>query len=400
MSFAKLESFSNLESFSKIKVLDFTHLLPGEIASTLLSDLGTQVLRIERLEPTLNERLPPLVNNDGDSLYFWSLHRNKERIKINLKSSQGIDIVKKLAESADIVIENFRPGVMDRLGLGPEALKAINKRLIYCSVSGYGSTSKWGSKPGHDLNFVAETGILYEAQDQTGKPILPSVFVSDYMSGTYAALAITAALYERESTGVGRRLEISMFESALSALGVVGTISLYLNLEPSEIHAKYPDELPNHRVYRCLDGRYLAAAPIEPEFWLKFLTIIERLDLLEKDVIGDRDNLSAEIAKVIESKTLADWMVLFSNSNCCVSPVNTVKEAVSFLPEGSARVLTHMNHSRLGEVPQISNPIKQIYGKSQLDWSCSDTAKETDLQLKALGITDSQIAAMKQAGII
>ncbi len=389
-------------SFAKLKVLDFTHLLPGEIVSTLMSDLGAQILRVERLDSTLNERLPPIITNDGmeDSLYFWSLHRNKERIKIDLKSTQGIEIVKKLAESADIVIENFRPGVMDRLGLGPDALRQLNQRLVYCSVNGYGSTSKWGNKPGHDLNFVAETGILYEAQDQNGKPIMPSVFVSDYMSGTYAALAITAALYERETSGVGRRIEISMFESALSALAVVGTISLYLNLEPSEIHAKYPDELPNHRVYRCLDGRYLAAAPIEPEFWLKFLTIIERLDLLKKDVIQERDSLSTEIAKVIAGKTLADWMVLFSDSNCCVSPVNTVKEAVSFLPEGSARVLTHMTHSRLGEVPQISNPIRQIYGKKELDWSCTDTEEKTKQKLLGLGITDSQIAAMKQAGII
>lgn len=391
-------------SFAKLKVLDFTHLLPGEIVSTLMSDLGAQVLRVERLDSTLNERLPPIVtsSNDGveDSLYFWSLHRNKERIKIDLKSTQGIEIVKKLAESADIVIENFRPGVMDRLGLGPDELRQLNQRLIYCSVNGYGSTSKWGTRPGHDLNFVAETGILFEAQDQLGKPIMPSVFVSDYMSGTYAALAISAALYEREASGVGRRIEISMFESALSALAVVGTISLYLNLEPSEIHAKYPDELPNHRVYRCLDGRYLAAAPIEPEFWLKFLTIIERLDLLKKDVIHERDSLSTEIAKVIAGKTLADWMLLFTDSNCCVSPVNTVKEAVSFLPEGSARVLTHMTHSRLGEVPQISNPIRQIYGKKELDWSCTDTEEKTKQQLKALGITDSQIAAMKQAGII
>ncbi|MFA6209780.1 MAG: CoA transferase [Candidatus Obscuribacterales bacterium] len=389
-------------SFAKLKVLDFTHLLPGEIVSTLMSDLGAQVLRVERLDTTLNERLPPIVSNDGwqDSLYFWSLHRNKERIKIDLKSATGLEIVKRLAESADIVIENFRPGVMDRLGLGDSHLRALNPRLIYCSVNGYGSASKWGTKPGHDLNFVAETGILYESQDQSGKPIMPSVFVSDYMSGTYAALAITAALYERETSGKGRRVEISMFESALSALAVVGTISLYLKLEPSEIHAKYPDELPNHRVYRCKDGRYLAAAPIEPEFWLKFLTIIERLDLLAKDVIEERVSLSAEIAEVMASKTLAEWMLLFGDANCCVSPVNTVKEAVNFLPEGSERVLTHMTHSRLGEVPQISNPIKAIYNKKVSEWSCSDTATETVKQLQAIGISSSQIEAMKQAKII
>lgn len=377
-------------ALSGVKVLDFTHLLPGEVCSTLLADMGAEVLRIERLEPTLNEMLPPHVQ--GESLYFWSLHRNKKRLRINLKSEAGLAVVRRLALAADVIIENFRPAVMDRLGLGAEALMAENPRLIFCSVSGYGSTSKWCDRPGHDLNFVAETGILYETQDDQGNPVMPAVFVSDYMSGTYAALGISAALYEREKTGRGRRIEISMFESALSALAVTGTMGMYLGLDPSEIHVRYPDDLPNHRLYRCLDGRFLAAAPVEPEFWLKFLKILNREDLLTRDVIKDREYLSTELAAIFAARPLSHWMELFGEANCCVSPVNKVSEAVQFLPEPNS-VITNMHHDKLGMVPQISNPMKKLFwtqNKSD-DWSVADPASACAQTLAAEGFSQQEI---------
>lgn len=355
-----------MTALNGIKVLDFTHLLPGEVCSTLLADMGADVLRIERLESTMNEMLPPHVN--GESLYFWSLHRNKRRLKVNLKSAAGKELVEKLALGADVIIENFRPAVMNRLGLGAAAMSAQNPRLVYCSVSGYGSKSKWSNRPGHDLNFVAETGILYETRDQAGTPVMPAVFVSDYMSGTYGALGIVAALFEREKTGRGRHIEISMFESALSALAVTGTMGMYLNMDPSEIHVRYPDDLPNHRLYRCLDGRYLAAAPVEPEFWLKFLTLIDRLDLLGKDPIKDRTELTCAIQETIEKRSLQDWMLVFAEADCCVSPVNKVSEAVNFLPEWS-KIIGTMHHDKLGPVPQIGNPMKKIFGRPGPDWS-------------------------------
>ncbi|HMY03942.1 MAG TPA: CoA transferase, partial [Candidatus Obscuribacter sp.] len=139
-------------SLRGIKVLDFTHLLPGETASTLLSDMGAQVLRIERLQKGLNESLPPLVQ--GESLYYWSLHRNKTRLRLDLKKPDAVEIVKTLAKDADVLIENFRPDAMERLGLSFEALSQVNPGLVYCSISGYGRNSKWRHRPGHDLTFV------------------------------------------------------------------------------------------------------------------------------------------------------------------------------------------------------------------------------------------------------
>lgn len=206
---------------SNVTVLDFSHLLPGELCSTILSDLGCEVTRVESLKPGLAQRLPPIVK--GESLYYWSVHREKSRIALDLKQPAAVEIVLRLAQQSDVVIENFRPGVMDRLGIGYSALKEQNPGLIYCSISGYGQNSAWSQRPGHDLNFVAESGVLSQTASPDGEPKVTGLLVSDYMSATYAALSVVAALYEREQAGTGRHLDISMFESALSTVNLPAT---------------------------------------------------------------------------------------------------------------------------------------------------------------------------------
>lgn len=384
-------------TLANIKVLDFTHLLPGEVASTLFADMGAEILRVERLEKGLNEHLPPLI--EGESLYYWSLHRNKERIRVNLKNAVAVDFLKRLIKDLeiDVVLENFRPGVMERLGLGYDALSAINPRLVYCSISGYGANSKWRNRPGHDLTFVAESGILHESQDETGKPILPGVFISDYMSGTYGALAAVSALFERTFTGNGKHLEISMFESALSTLAVLGTINMQLGLESSEIHKRYPDVLPNHTLYRCQDGRYLACAPVEPQFWQAFLHLINRQDLLDKNPVADKDFLLSQIAPTIAEKSLDDWMSVFKEADCCVSPVNTLGEALSFLPEGKEKVTTQIAHPILGSVGQVKSP---LYPQDKVDPDsfCTDTKGALTKLLQQLKLDEKETAILKESG--
>ncbi|MDX1986882.1 MAG: CaiB/BaiF CoA-transferase family protein [Candidatus Obscuribacter sp.] len=386
-------------SLRGIKVLDFTHLLPGETASTLLSDMGAQVLRIERLQKGLNESLPPLVK--GESLYYWSLHRNKTRLRLDLKKPGAIEIVKTLAKDADVLIENFRPDAMERLGLSFEALSQVNPGLVYCSISGYGSNSKWRHRPGHDLTFVAEAGILDETRDGNGTPVMPGVFVSDYMSGVYGALAVVAALLERKESGRGKHVEISMFESALSTLGVLSTAMLHESQQSVPLTNRYPEALPNHRLYRCKDDRYLACAPVEPQFWKLFLEKIGRLDLLAKHPLNDKDYLMAEIAAAIEKRTLAEWMTVFHELDCCVSPVNTIEEALDFLPEGRARVLTEIEHPLIGKVSQVTNPIYQLFkSKNQADWFAADSRANMETLLKERGYDTEKIEALRAQNVI
>lgn len=339
----------------------------------------------------------------GESLYYWSMHRNKRRLRLNLKKEQAIEIVKSLVKNSDVIIENFRPGAMERLGLAFADLKAINPALIYCSISGYGKESKWKDRPGHDLTFVAEAGILDETRDENGIPIVPGIFVSDYMSGVYGALAVVSALFERTITGLGKHVEISMFESALSTLGVVATSMLHPSQAGKERETRYPEALPNHRLYRCKDGRYLAAAPVEPQFWMIFLEKIGRPDLMGKHPIKDKVYLMQQIAPELERRTLAEWMEIFKEPYCCVSPVNTVDEALDFLPEGRQRVISEIDHPTLGKISQMKNPIYQLYrnwSEAQADFICKDTKEVASQVLRTLGYGDEDLAHLREDGVI
>lgn len=345
----------NASTLSKFKVLDFAHLLPGELCSTILSDMGMQVIRIEPLEPGLGKRLPPVV--DGESLYYWSLHRNKKRLSIDLKKTEGVQLIHRLIKEVDVVVENFRPEVMERLGIGFEQLSEINPRLIFLSISGYGQKSQWSQRPGHDLNFVAESGVLNQHKNPDGSPTLPGILVSDYMSALYGALAVSAHLMERETTGKGKHIDISMFECSLSTLNILTTGLLYTGVDPVKGGFNYPNEMPNYCLYKCKDDRYLAVASLERPFWEKFCTLIGREDLKPKTVRPEDHDLKATLAGEIEKKTLAEWNVIFDGSDCCVSPVNTLQEALSTLPAQERKLLINATHPSLGDVPQMTTPV-------------------------------------------
>jgi len=379
-----------------VKVLDFAHLLPGELCSVILTDLGCRVTRIESLQPGLAHRLPPIVK--GESLYYWSLHRNKRRIGLDLKNPDGVRVVHKLCESADVVIENFRPGVMDRLGIGYDDLAKVNPRLVYCSISGYGQTSAWSQRPGHDLNYVAESGILSLNRPPDGSPVVPGVLISDYMAGLYAALQVVTALHERQRTGLGKRLDVSMFESALSTLNVLATMLLYTGQQPAQSGFSYKAELPNYNIYECADGRHLAVASLEPKFWETFCERIGRPELGGHSPTGPDKALRDELAAIIASRPLAEWVEVFEGSDCCVSPVHTLEEAIAYLPSRERGVITHIVHPVLGKVPQMATP---VFAKAAAaDAPSLDSAEETRRVLRELGYSGEAIEELALAGAI
>jgi alpha-methylacyl-CoA racemase len=378
-----------------LKVIDFTHLLPGELCSTALSDLGCNVLRIESMTKTLGQMLPPII--DGHSLYFWSLHRNKQRISIDLKKPEGCKLAKRLIEEADVLIENFRPGVMDRLGLGYAEMSALNPKLIFCSISGYGQNGSWSGKPGHDLNLIAESGVLGMNAKEGEKPILPSVLVSDYTSAMYAAISITSHLYERQTSGKGKHIDISMFESALSTMGIMGTALLYEQEHTGVEHYTYPRELPNYSVYECSDKRYLAVASLEPPFWKTFCEKAGIPQLAKKLVTSHDEAAYQTIAAVIKGKTLAEWIDIFDDTNCCVSPVSTIAEALQHPPVKERAVIHHMAHPHLGDVPQVTTPLSEDISEST---AYDDRAEQSSVVLKEMNYSDSEIEQLKRDRVI
>lgn len=382
---------------SGINVLDFTHLLPGQLSAGLLSDLGANILHIEPpSKKSLAHKLPPIV--EGESLYFWVLHKRKSKLEIDLKVEEGKAVVYKLLEDTDVIVENFRPGVMERLGIDWSSVKKINPKVIFCSISGYGQNGPYKHKAAHDLNLISESGILNLNKKPGGEPVLPSIPISDYMSGFLGVISILSALYERKETGKGQHLDISMLDSALSSLNIMSAMSLYTKKEPEQGGFAYPQELPNYSIYKCKDNRYLSVASLEPQFYQEFLSLIDRLDLIDQEL--SQDELKSELAAVIETKSLAQWREIFEESNCCVSPVNTISEALKKYPLEERNMLHALEHPVLGTIPQVTFPVSEgLRDLNRSTFSVKDSCRAYSMLLER-GYTEEELSRLKELGII
>jgi len=313
-----------------VRVLDLTRLLPGPFATLLLADLGAEITKIE--DPGLGDyarHYPPMAG--GMSAAFAALNRDKRGVALNLKKPGGPEVLHRLAERADVLIESFRPGVMDRLGVGAQALTARNPALIYCAISGYGQTGPLAQRAGHDLNYVATTGLLSLADGQ------PAFQLADLAGGAlYPVIGILAALYERRSTGKGRVVDASMTDGA-AGFGVMFQAGQFLS---GEVPRELCGDRLCYRTWRCKDGGRLAAGPLEPKFWMGFCAAIGRPDLLgDAFARGARAAVvDDELAALFATKTRDEWAALFAAHDVCVEPVLSLKEARE-TPHAKARGL-------------------------------------------------------------
>lgn len=311
-----------------VRVLDLTRLLPGPFATLALADLGADVVKIEA--PNVGDymrAMPPA--RGGVSGAFWALNRDKRSVVLDLKQPGDRDAFLSLAETADVVIESFRPGVIDRLGIGYEALRAANPRIILCSISGYGQSGPWRSRAGHDLNYIATGGVLAMGGEAGGPPSVPGVQIADIAGGALWALSgILAALYGREKSGEGEHIDISMTEGAMALL--------LPHLGYADCGGAAPTRGKNllnggwacYAVYRTSDGRYLSVGSLEPKFWLAFNRAIGRegsiADLGESPELQER--VRGEIQAIVETKSAAEWEPILAAADCCVEVVRELDE--------------------------------------------------------------------------
>jgi crotonobetainyl-CoA:carnitine CoA-transferase CaiB-like acyl-CoA transferase len=321
---------SNLP-LASLRVLDFTTLLPGPFATMLLADLGADVVRVEAPDrPDLARFLPPF---DGDvSTWHGLLNRNKRSLTLDLKQPGAAAVVQRLVQRYDIVVEQFRPGVMDRLGVGYGTLRAANPRLIYCAITGYGQTGPYRDRAGHDLNYLALAGILSHTGRQASGPPGLGVQVADVGGGAFGAITgILAAVIQRQLTGEGQMVDVSMFDLALAWNGLAAAGYLATGENPT-----YEGGLLNggtlYDTYRTADGRYLAVASLEDKFWRGFCQAIGRPDLADRGIFGPaagQPGLKDEIAATIAQRSLAEWLAVFEPLDVCVEPVLNVEEALA-----------------------------------------------------------------------
>ncbi|WP_420631545.1 CaiB/BaiF CoA transferase family protein [Candidatus Leptofilum sp.] len=348
-----------------LKILDFSTLLPGPYATMMLADLGADVIRIEAPNrPDLARLLPP-HGADGQSAQHALLNRGKRSLGLNLKEPTAVEIVQKLVteQGYDIIVEQFRPGVMERLGVGYTQLKEICPQLIFCSLTGYGQTGPYKDRAGHDLNYLALSGLLsYYGRKSavTPPPPLP-IQVADIGAGSlHLVIGLLTAVIRRTQTGEGGQLDISMFDGAL-AWNALGASKLFVGGENPTPESELLNGGTFYDIYETADGRLIAVGSLEPKFWQGFCHAIGRDDLIAPGLnydIANQQSFKDEIRQAIYRKPLAAWRTTFADLDVCVEPVLTTEEALNH-PQTKARNMILELPDQSGNLQkQIASPIK------------------------------------------
>lgn len=359
------------------KVLDLSIWLPGPYCSMILGDLGADVIKVERrLLGDPSRHAHPFV--DHQSCHFLTLNRNKKSIALNLKRDEGRNIFLKLASEADVLLESFKPGYVDEIGIGYEDIREVNPKIVYCSLSGYGQTGPYAQRAGHDINYTALGGLL-DLTRPSGPPALPSSQIADLSGALFATIGILSALVRREQSGTGTYLDVSMLHSLVSFLSPAAAALLCGRPAP-EGYKYLTGQLPCYNVYRTRDGRYMALGAIEPTFWADFCKAIGRQDLIAKQIpdANERESVIAEVQQVFAERTQAAWIEFFADKNVCCEPVNSLAEALEHPQTRHRDMISYVDHPTAGRVGQIGSPIRFSNASDSHSSSHQQTPDQTE----------------------
>lgn len=307
-----------------VRVLDFSTLLPGPLAGLMLAEAGAEVIKVERPG---GEDMRHFLPRWGDvSVLYGLLNRGKKCVTADLKDEGQLEKIKDMICDADVVLEQFRPGVMDRLGLGYAACKAINPKIIYCAITGYGQKGPKANAAGHDLNYIGDTGLLSLSYGPEQDPTLPPALIADIAGGSFpAVMNILLGLLQREKTGEGSFIDIAMTDAMFTFI--------YWALAEGQTGQGWPGNArglltgasPRYHIYPTSDGRHVTAAPLEQRFWTVFCDLIDLPDDYRDDV-KDPARTTAKVAEIIASKPADEWRKIFEGRDCCCSILATPEE--------------------------------------------------------------------------
>jgi alpha-methylacyl-CoA racemase len=308
-----------------IRVLDLSRYIPGPYATMTLADLGADVVKVEPREGDPMRAFPPAVG--GESAAHAALNRGKRSIVVDLRAEEGAALLRRLAGEADVFVEGFRPGVLARRGLGPEALLEANPRLVYCSVTGYGQDGPHAGRAGHDVGYAALGGFLDANTDHDGRPVVPRTQVVDMTAGFLAVIGILAALQARERTGRGQHVDVSLLRASLALMTVPLTRSLASPEPGDELTGVYPC----YTVYRCRDGKSLAVGALEPKFWEQLCQALGRPELAARQWATGEPRLHARaaVAALFASRDRDEWVRVLADHDVCVEPVLSADEVAA-----------------------------------------------------------------------
>jgi crotonobetainyl-CoA:carnitine CoA-transferase CaiB-like acyl-CoA transferase len=364
----------------------------------MLGDLGAEVIKVE--EPQSGDptrRSPPMVH--GRSAPFSQVNRNKKSVAIDLKQAEGRTIFLKLASTADVVLEQFRPGVVDRLGINYAAVAEINPRIVYCSLTGFGQDGPHRERSGHDLNYLALSGVLGLTTDEHGKPVIPGVQIADLAGGMIAGFAILAALLARDQTGRGQYIDVSMFDVMLSMLPIPAAHHFAGATIP--VGGKYvlSGAYPFYNVYETRDGKFMTLGALEPKFWANFCRKADREDLIARqfDAGELRANLFEDLRQIFKSRTRSQWVDLMQNADCCCEPVLSMSEAFEHAQTRARAMVREDDETKIG---QLGFAYRLCETPQRKPSRAPALGEHTAELLAAVGIMEEERDRLLKAGVI
>jgi alpha-methylacyl-CoA racemase len=375
-----------------IRVLDLSRLLPGPFLTMVLADMGADVVKVE--DPRVGDYLrafPPAKG--GISGRYLAVNRGKRSLALDLKAAAGRDVLLKMVEAADVVVESFRPGVIDKLGIGYAALAARNPKIIVCSISGYGATGPYAHRAGHDLDYIGLAGVLAMGGAAGGAPVMPGVQIADLAGGAlWSATAILGALVGRERTGKGAHLDISMTEGALALLAAeLGNLDC--GARPTRGAETLNGGLACYGVYRTKDDRYLAVGALEPKFWIALNQAIGRAPNVA-ELVGTPDDQAktrAALAEIFATKSAAEWNALLQQHDCCVEVVLEPDELADHPLHRAREVFFTMDGGEgVGPIRQVRTPV----GAPETPRPPPRLGQHTREVLAEYGFSEADIAAL------
>ena len=381
-----------------VRVLDLSRLLPGGYCSLLLADYGADVLKVEDTALGDYIRWAPPHHAGADpsaaSARFLSLNRGKRSIRLNLKVSDGQEVLIRLVREHDVLLESFRPGVLDRLGVGYAQLREENPALVYCAITGYGQHGPDRGRAGHDMNYLARGGLLGLTGERDGPPVLPAGQVADLGGGALmAAFGILAALHERERSGVGQLVDVSMTRGAQSWLAMVAARFFADGAVPRRGELELAGGLACYRPYACADG-WVTLGALEAKFWRALCAGLGREDLLDRQM---DPAAVGELEPVFAARTRAEWAAFDDAHGCCVEPVLDLDEALARSPEAVVEV----------DQPGAAAPVRLLGPPVVMSRTPADGTRpgpalgaDTDAVLAALGYDAAAVGRLKAAGAV
>ena len=390
---------------SDVRVLDLTRLLPGGFASQLLADFGADVVKVE--DTGMGDYVrwaPPLYGDDAQqalgtrSALYLSLSRNKRSIRLDLKSDGGRDALLRLVRRCDVVLEGFRPGVLDRLGVGYERMSDENPGLVYCAITGYGQTGPNTDRAGHDMNYLGLIGLLGMTGEPDGRPIQSAGQIADLGGGALMAVfGVMAALHEARRSGRGQLVDVSMADGALSWLAMVAGAYLCDGEVPKRGEGQLTGRFVCYLPYEASDG-YITMGALEPQFWARFCAGVGREDLVSKQYEPTGSEVWAEIAEIFSSRTRSEWKAFNDEHDAMIEPVLDLDEALDSALVREREMVVEWEQPGIGPVRQLGVAVKMSRTPGTVHAPAPALGEHTEEVLREAGFSDEEIAVLLASG--